>query len=131
MDNSTEKLKRGQNIAIISSLVSLFLALLKGIVGFLFGSQLLIADAFHSGADLLTQIAKDHEQIESVFIHIEPLKDETVTAIVPVQDINGMDSLVSDPDERLTLLQSGWKRGLWILKMFIRMHSSTIKDTLA
>lgn len=41
-------------------------------------------------------IAKDYEQIESVFVHVEPLKDEVITAIVPVQDIKGMDSLISD-----------------------------------
>ena len=57
MENKTEGLKHGRRIAFISSLVSFFLAVLKGIVGYLFGSQILIADAFHSGADLLAHMA--------------------------------------------------------------------------
>jgi len=54
MENKIEGLKRGRRIAFISSLVYLLLAIMKGIIGYLFGSQVLIADAFHSGADLLT-----------------------------------------------------------------------------
>ena len=56
-NNKIESLKKGRKIAFISSLVSLLLAVMKGIVGFLFGSQVLIADAFHSVADLLTHAA--------------------------------------------------------------------------
>ena len=41
-------------------------------------------------------IAKDYKHIESVFIHAEPLRDEIVSAVVPVQEIKGMDSLISD-----------------------------------
>jgi len=40
-------------------------------------------------------IARDYENVESVFIHVEPLKNEIVSAIIPVQDIKGVDSLVS------------------------------------
>jgi len=57
MDKKNEGLKRGRRIAFISALVSLLLAMMKGIVGYLFGSHVLIADAFHSGADLLTHAA--------------------------------------------------------------------------
>jgi cation diffusion facilitator family transporter len=57
MENKIEKLKQGWEIAFISSIVSLLLAVMKGIIGYLFGSQVLIADAFHSGADFLTHAA--------------------------------------------------------------------------
>ncbi|HLA28818.1 MAG TPA: cation diffusion facilitator family transporter [Syntrophales bacterium] len=57
MENKIARLKQGRRIAFISSIVSLLLAVMKGIIGYLFGSQVLIADAFHSGADLLTHAA--------------------------------------------------------------------------
>lgn len=47
-------LKRGQSIALISSLVTLVLALVKGVVGYRFDSTLLVADAFHSAGDVVT-----------------------------------------------------------------------------
>ncbi|MBN1226145.1 MAG: cation diffusion facilitator family transporter [Deltaproteobacteria bacterium] len=52
-----KELGRGQKIAFIASLVTLLLALLKFYVGYLFNSTILIADAFHSGADLLAIFA--------------------------------------------------------------------------
>jgi cation diffusion facilitator family transporter len=39
-------------------------------------------------------IIKNYEHIESVFIHMEPLKEKTLSAIIPVKDINGLDSKV-------------------------------------
>ena len=57
MENKIERLQQGRRIAFISSIVSLLLAVMKGVIGYLFGSQVLIADAFHSGADLLTHAA--------------------------------------------------------------------------
>jgi len=36
----------------------------------------------------------NYKHIESVFIHVEPSRDKTVSAIVPVKDINGLDSIV-------------------------------------
>jgi cation diffusion facilitator family transporter len=57
MGKKIESLKQGQKIAFISSLLSFLLALMKGIIGYLFGSPILIADAFHSGADLLSHVA--------------------------------------------------------------------------
>ena len=57
MDQKIINLKRGRKIAFISSLATFLLALMKGIIGYLFGSQILIADAVHSGADLLSHAA--------------------------------------------------------------------------
>lgn len=37
-------------------------------------------------------IKKNYEHIESVFIHVEPLKTKVVTAIIPVKDIKGIDT---------------------------------------
>lgn len=57
MEEKTKKLKQGKNAAFIASLANLGLAVMKGIVGTLFGSPLLVADAFHSSADLLAHAA--------------------------------------------------------------------------
>lgn len=57
MNNEAEKkqlLKRGQSIALVSSIVTLVLALVKGLVGYRFDSSLLVADAFHSAGDVVT-----------------------------------------------------------------------------
>lgn len=54
---NVERLKRGQKIAFIATLVAFLLAVMKGTVGYLFDSGVLIADAFHSGADLLSNFA--------------------------------------------------------------------------
>jgi cation diffusion facilitator family transporter len=51
-DNKIEKLKPGQKIAFISAFITLILAILKGTIGSLFNSKILIADAFHSSTDL-------------------------------------------------------------------------------
>ncbi len=56
----TEKikdLKKGQRIAFIAGFITLLLAVMKAAVGYLFNSKLLVADAFHSGADLLAIFA--------------------------------------------------------------------------
>jgi divalent metal cation (Fe/Co/Zn/Cd) transporter len=52
-----QELKKGQEVAFMATLVTLVLALMKGIVGYLFDSKILLADAFHSGADLLAIFA--------------------------------------------------------------------------
>lgn len=57
MEKKTEGLKHGRKITFISALVSFLLALMKGMVGYLFGSQILIADAIHSGADFISHAA--------------------------------------------------------------------------
>ena len=46
-------LKEGQRIALMSTVLIFLLALLKAVVGYRFHSPLLVADAFHSGADIL------------------------------------------------------------------------------
>lgn len=50
-------LKRGQGVALAATLATLALALLKAMVGWRFHSPVLVADAFHSGADLLAIFA--------------------------------------------------------------------------
>ena len=52
-NDKTEKLKKGQKVAFIAAFVTFLLAVTKGVTGYFFGSKILIADAFHSGADLL------------------------------------------------------------------------------
>lgn len=39
-------------------------------------------------------IIKNYDHIETVFIHIEPSKEKVVSAIIPVKDINGVDSKI-------------------------------------
>jgi len=61
MENGKEEkikeLTKGQRVAFIATLVTLILAVMKGAIGYLFDSRILIADAFHSGADLLAIFA--------------------------------------------------------------------------
>ena len=52
-----ELLKKGQRVAFIASFLTLLLAIAKGTIGYLFNSKILLADAFHSGADLLAIFA--------------------------------------------------------------------------
>ena len=51
------KLKKGQRIAFIAGFVTLLLAIIKVAIGYFFGSKVLVADAFHSAADLLAIFA--------------------------------------------------------------------------
>ena len=60
MENKQDKvkeLKYGQKIAFIATSVTLLLAVMKGTIGYLFDSKILVADAFHSSADLLAIFA--------------------------------------------------------------------------
>jgi len=52
-----KSLGRGQRVAFIATFVTLLLACVKGIIGYLFGSRILIADAFHSAADAVAIFA--------------------------------------------------------------------------
>jgi cation diffusion facilitator family transporter len=52
-----KQLKKGQRIALFSTLLILALALLKAFVGYRFNSPLLVADAWHSGADILINLS--------------------------------------------------------------------------
>lgn len=51
--NKGEILKKGERTAKIATIVTIVLALLKGVVGFLSGSLLLVADAIHSTVDMV------------------------------------------------------------------------------
>jgi len=51
-----EQLKKGQRIALFSTLLILFLSLLKAVIGYVFDSPLLVADAWHSGVDILINL---------------------------------------------------------------------------
>ena len=51
------RLKDGQKIAFIATIVTLVLAIMKITVGYFFNSKVLVADGFHSGADLLAIFA--------------------------------------------------------------------------
>ena len=57
MNEAEIKLKKGQRIAWIATGITLLLSLLKGIVGVSFGAKVLVADAFHSGADAIAIFA--------------------------------------------------------------------------
>ena len=52
-----ESLKRGQRVAITATVAILLLAVAKFVAGCLFDSRILIADAFHSGVDVLALFA--------------------------------------------------------------------------
>jgi len=39
-------------------------------------------------------ITKSYDDVESVFIHVEPSRQNIISAIIPVKDINGLDSKV-------------------------------------
>ncbi|MFO7886042.1 MAG: cation diffusion facilitator family transporter, partial [Desulfobacteraceae bacterium] len=54
--NKIMQLKRGQRIALISTLLILLLAVFKWLVGHFFNSQLLVADAWHSLSDVLINL---------------------------------------------------------------------------
>jgi len=55
--DNTGELKKGQRVALIASVLTLLLAAAKGAVGYFFDSRILLADAFHSGADVLAIFA--------------------------------------------------------------------------
>ena len=55
-DNLTA-LRQGQKIAFMATAVTLTLAVIKGFIGYSFDSKILIADAFHSVADLVAIFA--------------------------------------------------------------------------
>jgi cation diffusion facilitator family transporter len=55
--NHTDKLKQGQKIALAASFLIFFLAVGKFIIGHLADSRILIADAFHSGVDVVAIFA--------------------------------------------------------------------------
>jgi cation diffusion facilitator family transporter len=49
----------------------------------------------HELADKIENlIARDYTQIESVFVHVEPVQQDIVSVIIPVKEINGLDSKI-------------------------------------
>ena len=52
-----ELLKQGRQVAITATIVIFLLAVAKFVIGYLFQSQILIADAYHSGVDVLAIFA--------------------------------------------------------------------------
>jgi cation diffusion facilitator family transporter len=57
VNSHIESLKQGQKVAIIATNAILLLAVAKFVTGYLFDSRILIADAFHSGVDVLAIFA--------------------------------------------------------------------------
>ncbi len=57
MDEKIELLRKGERTALLSSLISFVLAVLKAVVGFLSGSVVLMADALESAADIASGLA--------------------------------------------------------------------------
>jgi cation diffusion facilitator family transporter len=52
-----EKIEQGKKVMVVSAVLTLFIAVLKGIIGYISGSVALIADALHSLSDVLGPIA--------------------------------------------------------------------------
>ena len=49
----------------------------------------------HELANMVEKIVEaEYSEIESVFVHVEPVRQHTLSAIVPVKEMNGMDSMV-------------------------------------
>lgn len=46
----------------------------------------------HGLADRVESVIKNHEAIESVFVHVEPEDQKAVSVIIPVKEMNGLDS---------------------------------------
>ena len=57
MVKEEKRLKRGERAAAAAIFIFLLLAATKAVVGFLSGSVILLSDAFHSGADILSTLA--------------------------------------------------------------------------
>jgi cation diffusion facilitator family transporter len=53
-DDKIKRLKQGQKVAFLATIIAFLLAVMKASVGYLFESDILIADALHSSADLLS-----------------------------------------------------------------------------
>jgi len=57
MAERTTQLKRGQKVALWATAITLVIAVLKGVIGTIFDSKVLVADAFHSAADTVAIFA--------------------------------------------------------------------------
>lgn len=51
----------------------------------------------HELADKIEdRISRDYSQIESVFVHVEPAWQDTLSVVMPVKEVNGLDSKIHD-----------------------------------
>jgi len=57
MHDTKKTLDKGKRLAFIVTIITLALSVLKGVIGYLFNSKILVADAFHSGADAIAIFA--------------------------------------------------------------------------
>ena len=57
MIDTKKTLDKGKRLAFIATVITLALSILKGVIGYHFNSKILIADAFHSGADTIAIFA--------------------------------------------------------------------------
>jgi cation diffusion facilitator family transporter len=49
----------------------------------------------HELADTIENlILKDYNQIESVFVHVEPVKQDSLSVVIPVKEVDGLDSRI-------------------------------------
>lgn len=49
----------------------------------------------HELADIIEGlISREHSEVESVFVHVEPVRRHTLSMIMPVKEINGLDSRI-------------------------------------
>ena len=91
------RLKKGEKAAKYSSLINLLLAIIKGIVGFLSGSIVLIADSIHSFSDIFASLAvyvgiklsmrKPDEKFPYGYYKIETFASLSVSAIIIITGI--------------------------------------------
>ena len=91
------RLKKGEKAAKYSSLINLLLAIIKGIVGFLSGSIVLIADSIHSFSDIIASLAvyvgiklsmrKPDEKFPYGYYKIETFASLLVSAIIIITGI--------------------------------------------
>jgi cation diffusion facilitator family transporter len=91
------RLKKGEKAAKYSSVINLLLAIIKGIVGFLSGSIVLIADSIHSFSDIIASLAvyiglklsmrKPDEKFPYGYYKIETFASLLVSAIIIITGI--------------------------------------------
>ena len=105
-DNKLQKLKKGRQAAFISVAVSLGLAALKGGVGTVFNSQVLIADAVHSCADLMTHAASGF----GLWIASKGKTDKFPYGLYRAETIAGMVVGLMIGIAGIDLLSDGWHK---------------------
>lgn len=109
IDNK-KQLEKGQRIALVSTLSILALALLKAFVGYQYNSALLVADAWHSGSDILINLSslvglklaskKSSSKFPYGFYKAETLACLMIGILITFIGIN--------------MFQDGWQKLFWI-----------------